>query len=154
MYPSLISILFPWDCIFDKRKTGKGTSVGPRWVSLALMSRLSSFFVVGTSPSKTPCPANQASWLADIKGGDLSWVSAPAYLLFVCCRSLLSPVWTEMKRLQGKLQQSKLVRLSSSLNWLTVSLADTLLSGEASQSVRYKQLISSYRHHQAPRSAA
>ncbi len=43
--------------------------------------------------------------------------------------ALLNPVWT-----QGKLQQSKLVRLSSSSSQLTVWLADTLLSAEASQS--------------------
>ncbi len=45
------------------------------------------------------------------------------FILFVV--SLLSPVWTETKRLQGKLQWSKLVRLSSSSSWLTVWLADT-----------------------------
>ncbi len=46
-----------------------------------------------------------------------------------------------MKRLQGKLQQSKLVRLSSHLSRLMASLADTLLSTEAKQSTRHKQLV-------------
>ncbi len=45
--------------------------------------------------------------------------------------SLLSPVWNETKRLQGKLQQSKLVRLSSSWRRLTVWLTDSLLLAEA-----------------------
>ncbi len=49
--------------------------------------------------------------------------------------SFPNPVLTEMKQLQGKLQQSKRVRLSSSLSRLTVSLADTLLSAEVSHSV-------------------
>ncbi len=49
--------------------------------------------------------------------------------------SLLSQVWTETKQLQRTLQQSKLVRLSSSSSRLTVLLTDALLSAETSQSV-------------------
>ncbi len=40
--------------------------------------------------------------------------SGSHFISFVVSLSLLSPVWTETKRLQGKLQQSKLVCLSSS----------------------------------------
>ncbi len=73
---------------------------------------------------------------------------------FVCCLSFLSPVWTETKRLQGKLQRSKLVRLSSSSSRLTVWLADSLLLAEASQSLTHKQLISSHQCHLSLRGAA
>ncbi len=58
---------------------------------------------------------------------------------FVCCCSLTETKWS-----QGKLQQSTLVRLSSSLCRLMVWPTDTLLSAEESQSVRDEQLISSY----------
>ncbi len=56
-------------------------------------------------------------------------------LYFVCGRSLLNPVWTEMKQLQEKLRWSNLVRLSSSSSRLTVWLTDTLLPAKASQSM-------------------
>ncbi len=51
----------------------------------------------------------------------------PSLILFqltfnlICCHSLFfCPVWTEAKQLQGKLQQKKIVRLSSSSSRLTV----------------------------------
>ncbi len=52
-------------------------------------------------------------------GKQLCYTLSSLFLLrfaryFICCLSLFSPVWTETKWLQGKLQQSKLVRLSSS----------------------------------------
>ncbi len=50
----------------------------------------------------------------------LSFFVIKCFLIFVVV-ALLSSVWTEMKWLQGKLQQSKLVRLSSSSSRLTVS---------------------------------
>ncbi len=56
-------------------------------------------------------------------------LSAPACILFhFSSLSLLRQVWARTKWLQGKLQRSKLVHLSSSLSRLTALLADTLLS--------------------------
>ncbi len=54
---------------------------------------------------------------------------------FICCRSFfLNSVWTETKRLKGELQQqNKLVRLSSSLSWMTVSLAYTIVGRSESE---------------------
>ncbi len=67
--------------------------------------------------------------------------SAAAVFIRLLSLSLLSPGWTKAKRLQWELQRSKLVCLNSSLCQLMVSLADTLLSAEASQSARHNQLI-------------
>ncbi len=80
---------------------------------------------------------------------------ASSFILFCLLPlSLSSPVRTQIKWLQGKLLQSKLVHLSSSSSQLTESLQTPLLSAEVSQSIRHEQLIRSHQSHLSLRSAA
>ncbi len=55
-------------------------------------------------------------------------IFAPADILScLSSLSLSSPIWTETKQLHGKVQGSKLLRFSSSLSWLPLPLADTVV---------------------------